>query len=207
MALFSYIFVVWAFYRHFPEMLPVWFEELAVKPVLWLGPTLWLASRVEGESWASLGFTRKNLRLAIYLGVGLGMVFAFEGFLANIFKYKGLNLVDLRLGRADFLAAFGLSVVTAVVEETVFRGYIFTRLNRLWKNELKANLASSALFALIYLPVVVFVLSYQPASLLAYLLFVFAYGVAAAYIFARTENLLSSIILHIFWSWPILLFR
>jgi len=32
-ALFSFIFVVWAIYRHFPGSLPVWAEELILKPV------------------------------------------------------------------------------------------------------------------------------------------------------------------------------
>ena len=67
-----------------------------------------------------------------------------------------------------------LSFVTGLTEETVFRGYIFSRLSRLWKNEWLANLASSFLFALIYLPVAIFVLGYQPTVMLVYLLFVFS---------------------------------
>lgn len=206
-SLFSFIFVAWGIYRYFPEILPAWAEELILKPIVWLGPTFWLVRKIEKEKFSSLGFTKKNLTSSLYWGIGLGIVFALEGLLTNIFKYRGLHLISLDLGVLGFLGILGLSFVTAISEETVFRGYIFTRLWRIWKNEWLANIVSAFLFTLIYLPVGVFVLGYRPMVMLAYLFFVFIYGFASAFIFARTENLLSSTLLHVFWSWPIVLFR
>jgi len=206
-SLFSFIFVVWGIFRYFPEVTPVWVEELVLKPLFWVVPVLWLVKKVEGENWASLGLVKKNLRSSIYWGIGLGLVFAFEGLLTNIFKYRGLNLVSLDYGPLVFFGLISISFVTAFSEELVFRGYIFSRLNQMLKNEWLANLISAFLFALIYLPMVVFVLSYQPVVMLVYLIFVFIYGVASAFIFARTGNLTASILLHVFWSWPIILFR
>jgi membrane protease YdiL (CAAX protease family) len=207
LALFSFIFVAWGLYRYFPEITPLWVEELILKPLLWVVPTLWLVKKIEGESWASLGLVKKNLKPSIYWGIGLGFVFALEGLLTNIFKYRGLNLVTLDYSPLAFLGLMAISFVTAFSEELVFRGYIFTRLSRILKNEWLAVFISAIFFALIYLPVVVFVLSYQPVVMLAYLLFVFIYGFASAFVFARTGNLMASILLHIFWSWPIILFR
>lgn len=207
LALFSFIFVLWAIYRYFPEILPTWVEELILKPIVWLGPTFWLVRKIEKEKFASLGLTKKNLFKSLYWGVGLGIVFALEGFLTNIFKYRGLHLVSLDYTPLAFLGVLGLSFVTAFSEETVFRGYIFTRLWRIWKSEWLANIISAFLFTLIYLPVGVFVLGYRPMVMLVYLLFVFIYGFASAFVFARTENIVSSILLHVFWSWPIILFR
>jgi len=205
--LFSLIFVLWAIYRYFPEILPTWAEELILKPLVWLVPTLWIVKEVEGEKLSSLGFTKKNLSRSLLWGIGLGIVFALEGLLTNIFKYRGLHLISLDYTALTFLGALALSFVTAISEETVFRGYIFTRLWRIWKSEWLANIVSAFLFTLIYLPVGIFVLSYRPMVMLAYLLFVFIYGFASAFVFARTENLVSSILLHVFWSWPIILFR
>jgi membrane protease YdiL (CAAX protease family) len=139
--------------------------------------------------------------------VGLGIVFAFEGLLTNIFKYRGLNLVSLDYGAGEFLGLLLLSFVTAFSEESVFRGYIFNRLWLIWKSEWLANIVSAFLFVLIHLPVGVFVLGYTPLVMLGYLFFVFVYGFGAAFVFARTGNLISSILLHVFWSWPIILFR
>ncbi len=206
-ALFSFIFVVWSFYRYLPEILPLWVEELILKPLVWLWPTFWLVKRIENQPLSSLGLTKKNLFPSLYWGIGLGLVFALEGLLTNIIKYKGLNLVSLVYSPLVFLGLFLLSLVTAFSEETVFRGYIFNRLWQIWHQEWLANLVSSFLFVVIHLPIGVFVLGYTPLIMLAYLLFVFIFAFGSAFVFGRTKNLFSSILLHIFWSWPIVLFR
>ncbi len=206
-ALFSFIFVVWSFYRYWPEILPLWAEELILKPLIWLLPTFWLVRKVERQPFSSLGLTKKNLFPSLYWGIGLGLVFALEGFLTNIVKYKGLNLVSLGYSAGNFLGLFLISLVTAFSEETVFRGYIFNRLWQIWHKEWLANLVSSLLFVMIHLPMGLFVLSYTPLVMLAYLFFVFIFAFGSAFVFGRTKNLSSSILLHVFWSWPIVLFR
>jgi membrane protease YdiL (CAAX protease family) len=122
-------------------------------------------------------------------------------------KYKGLNLVSLGYSSTFFLGLFVISLATAFSEETVFRGYIFNRLWQIWRKEWLANIVSSLLFVIIYLPVGVFVLGYTPVVMLAYLFFVFIFAFGSAFVFGRTQNVLSSILLHVFWSWPIVLFR
>lgn len=206
-SLYCFIFAIWSFYRYFPEVLPEWVDELILKPIIWLLPTLWIVRKVEKEKFISLGLTKKNLFKAIYWGIGLGFVFAAEGLVTNIFKYRGLNLPQLNYSPLELIGLVFLSFVTAFSEETVFRGYIFTRLWRIWKNEWLANLVSAFLFAIIHLPIGIFVLSYAPVVMLAYLFFVFVFGFGSAFVFARSENLTSSILLHVFWSWPIVLFR
>lgn len=206
-ALFCFIFIFWSFYRYFPEILPQWVEELILKPIIWLLPTFWLVRKIEKEKVASLGLTKKNLFKALYWGIGLGIVFAAEGLVTNIFKYRGLRLPDVDYPLLSLVGLLLLSFATAFSEEVVFRGYIFTRLWRLWKNEWLANLISAFLFTLIHLPIGLFVLSYTPLVMLGYLFFVFVYGFGAAFVFARSENLASSILIHVFWSWPIVLFR
>lgn len=206
-ALFSFIFVVWSFYRYLPQILPLWAEELILKPLVWLLPTFWLVKRIEKKPFSSLGFTKKNFFPSLYWGIGLGFVFAFEGLLTNILKYKGLYLVSLDYSPSGFLGAFVISLVTAFSEETVFRGYIFNRFWRIWEKEWLANIVASLLFAIVHLPIGVFVLGYTPTVMFAYLLFVFIFGFGSAFVFGRTKNITSSILLHVFWSWPIVLFR
>jgi len=206
-ALFSFIFIVWSFYRYLPQILPLWAEELILKPLVWLLPAFWLVRRVEQQPLSSLGLTKKRLSPSIYWGIGLGLVFALEGFLTNIVKYKGLNLISLGYSSATFLGLLAISLVTAFTEETVFRGYLFHRLWQIWQKEWLANIVSSFLFVLIHLPIGVFVLGYNPMVMLAYLFFVFIFAFGSAFVFGRTQNLLASILLHVFWSWPIVLFR
>ena len=206
-ALFSFIFILWSFYRYLPQVLPLWVEELILKPIIWLLPAFWLLKKVEKRGFNSLGFNKQNLFPSIYWGVGLGLVFAFEGLITNIFKYKGLHLVALDYSPWFFVGLLSLSLVTAFSEELVFRGYIFNRLWQAWDKEWLANIVSSLLFVGIHLPIGVFVLGYTPMVMAAYLFFVFIFGFGSAFVFARTRNLISSILLHIFWAWPIILFR
>jgi len=204
--LFSLIFVCWSTYRYFPEP-PLWLSELILKPVIWLLPTFWLVTQVEKKSLASLGLTSKNLLPAIYWGVGLGIIFALEGLITNILKYRGVNLVNLQYNFGQFLGVLLISWMSAFTEEVVFRGYIFNRLSEIWHREWRAGLVSAGLFALAHLPIGIFVLSYNPLAMVAYLLFVFVFGFGSAFVFARSGNLVSSILLHFFWAWPIILFR
>ncbi len=206
-ALFSFIFIVWSFYRYLPQVLPLWSEELILKPLFWIIPTIWIVRKIEKQPWSSLGFTKNKIFTSFYWGIGLGLVFAFEGLLTNIFKYKGLNLVSLDYSSLEFSGLILLSFVTAFSEELVFRGYIFNRLWTIWGKESLANIVSSLLFVIVHLPVGIFVLGYNPAIMLAYLFFIFVFGFGSAFVFGRSRNLASSILLHVFWSWPIILFR
>lgn len=206
-ALFSFIFVIWSFYRYLPQFLPLWFEELVLKPLFWVLPTIWLVKKIEKKPLSSLGFSSQRIFPSLYWGIGLGLVFAFEGLLTNIFKYKGLNLLALNYSSDEFLGLFLISLATAFSEEVVFRGYLFNRFWQIWKNEGLANLVSSLLFVIVHLPVGVFVLGYKPMMMMVYLFFVFIFGFGSAFVFGRTKNILSSILLHVFWAWPIVLFR
>jgi membrane protease YdiL (CAAX protease family) len=205
LTLFSLVFIFWSFYRYFPEFLPLWFEELILKPAFWLLPAFWVVLNLEKQSLFSLGFSCQNLSKAVFWGFGLGLIFFIEGFLVNILKYRGWQINYPSLD--SFLIVLLLSLVTAFSEETLFRGYFFTRFFRFWRRELPANLVSSLLFTLIHLPMGVFVLSCAPLALLTYLFLLFLFAFSSAFVFARTRNLLSSILLHFFWSWPIVLFK
>lgn len=206
-ALFSFIFVFWAIYRYFPEILPVEVEELILKPVIWLIPTFWMVRKIENKPLSSLGLTKKNLFPSIYWGLGLGIVFALEGLLTNLLKYGGLTLSASQLTPLAFLLALVVSLATAFSEEIVFRGYIFQRLVWIWKKEWMASLVSASLFVAIHLPIGIFVLGYTPGVMLAFLALVFVFGIGSAFVFARTKNIVASILLHVLWSWPIILFK
>lgn len=201
--LFSLIFLLWSVYRHFPGLWPVWLEELFLKPLVWLGPTFWLVRSIENSNLSSLGFSRKKIRPALIWGGGLGLIFAAEGFAASALRNQGVEFVDLSplaMGGALIIAG-----ATALVEETVFRGYFYSRLAKLWQDKWLANLVSALMFTALYLPAGIFVLSYRPLMMLIYLFFIFSFGLVSGFVRFKTENLLSSILLHFFWSWPSLL--
>lgn len=199
-----YILLVWGLYRYIFK-LPDNIEELIIKPILWLVPVFILV-RKEGLGLSSLGFTLKNLFPSIYLSLGIGVLFVGEALLINYLKYGqfdfSANVGALPLGTALFL-----SFATAFTEEVTFRGYIF---NRVWAstgNEWLANVSVSLVWALVHLPVTFFVWKLSLTGSLLYLFLTMLFGMGSAFVFARTRNIISSIILHVMWEWPIILFR
>ena len=200
----SYLVIVWGFYRLLFK-LPDEIEELVVKPIVWLAPLIFFLGK-ERLGLSSLGFTFKNLFPSIYLSLGLGAIFVIEALLINFVRYKGFNF-GANLGALPFMTSLGLSFATAFSEEVAFRGYIFNRFWKGLKSEWNANLITSALWALIHVPVTFFVWKLDPASALIYLVLTTIFGMGSAFVFARTGNILSSILLHVLWEWPIILFR
>lgn len=200
----SYLVVIWGFYRLFFK-LPDTVEEVFVKPVIWLVPLFVLLKR-EKANISSLGISLKNLFPSLYMSIGLGFLFIALAVLANYMKYKGLNFAA-NIGSLPFFTALAVSLITAISEELSFRGYIFARTWEALKSEYLANFLTSVVWVIIHVPVSIFVLRLDAYSMAVYLFLTFLFGVGSSFIFARTKNIASSIILHVLWEWPIVLFR
>lgn len=203
---FLFLLLFWGLYRllfRLPESL----EELVLKPFFWLGSLFYLVRKIEKKPLSSLGISSENLFRNLYWGIGLGFLFAIEGFLTNFLKYGQSNLIQLPYNLGQFLFALFLSAITAICEELVFRGFFFNRLWRIWKREWLANFVTSIFFIFVHLPIVIFGLHYGFYDVLIYAFLLFLYSLGAGFVFARTENVLSPILLHIFWGWPLVLFR
>lgn len=200
-----YLFIVWGFYR-FLFQLPETIEELFIKPVVWLLPVFYLLKK-EKESIVSLGITLRNLFPAVYYALGLGAFFVMEALVINFVKYGGKFNLGANLGELPFLTSLGLSFATAISEELTFRGYVFTRIWKFLGSELYANLVTSFFWALIHVPITFFVWKLDLSAALIYLVLTTLFGVGSAFVYARTKNILSPILLHVLWQWPIILFR
>lgn len=200
----AYLLIIWGFYRFlfkFPEEV----EELVIKPVFWLLPVFYLV-RKERASLESIGITLKNLFPAVYFALGLGAFFVIEAIIINFVKYGGLNF-NANIGEKVLLISFGLSFATAISEEISFRGYLFSRVWHALGSEWLANIITSLVWALIHVPITVFVWKLSLSAALTYLFLTTLFGIGSAFVFARTRNVFSSIFLHVLWEWPIVLFR
>jgi membrane protease YdiL (CAAX protease family) len=200
----AFLLIVWGFYR-FLFKLPEEIEELIIKPLVWLVPVYFLVKR-EKRGASSVGITTKNLFPAIYISLILGILFAIEGVFINFIKYKGVDF-SANLASNSLFISLGISFATALSEEIAFRGYLF---NRIWEaigNEWKANLLTSVVWTLIHLPIAIFWWELNLAGVLGYLVLTLIFGIGSAFVFAKTKNVASSILLHVLWEWPIVLFR
>jgi len=98
-------------------------------------------------------------------------------------------------------------LMTAFVEEFVFRGYILSRVLVGTENGWVSNLMVSVGWTLLHLPVMIFVWRVDAVGLLASELLIFMFSIAAGFMFIRTRSLFAPIVLHFLWQWPIILFR
>jgi len=199
-----YLFIVWGLYRSLLK-LPNEVEEMFVKPLLWLGPLIPILIK-EKKGLSSLGITLKNIFPAVYYSLLLGIFFAFEGFLINYLKYQGGDF-SANIGENAFLVGLGLTFATAISEEISFRGYVFGRVRTIIKNEWVANILVSIVWALVHLPITIFWWKLTAGETLGYLILTAIFGFGSSFVYARTGNIFSSILLHVVWQWPIALFR
>ena len=200
----AYLLIVWGFYRLFFR-LPEEIEELIIKPIVWLLPVIYLVKK-EGGNLSSVGITTKKLFPAIYFTLALGAVFAIEAVFINFIKHGGFEFAA-NIGEKALLTSLGITFVTAFSEEVSFRGYLFNRVWSALDNEWLANITTSIVWALVHVPIAIFVWKLSLTPALIYLFLTALFGVGSAFIFARTRNVFSSIFLHILWQWPIILFR
>jgi len=201
---FVYLFLVWGFYRVFFKF-PETIDEFLVKPVVWLLPLFFLLKR-EKLPAKFLGLTTKNLFKSVYLAIFLGLVFSIEALVMNFVKHGGFDFGSY-IGNKTLGYSLLISLATAISEEVSFRGYVYGKFVDYFKSEWLANLASNVLWTLIHVPATFFVFNLRGSMAFTYLLLTAVYGIGSAFIYARTKNISSSILLHILWEWPIVLFR
>lgn len=197
------IFVFWTAYR-FLFVLPEWIDELIFKPIIFLGPVFYLVKK-EKKKWASVGIKTGNLFVDIYLGIFLGLLFALEGLVTNYVKYGQFSFAPLvRLQGAGLLIYVFLSLMTAISEEILGRGFFFTRIFNENNNFLKAVFYSSLLFMGLHLPIALKNLSSW--TLIIYLFSVFVLGAVNSLIFDLRKSLTLPILIHAFWNMTVALY-
>jgi len=199
--LYVFIFIFWGLYR-LVFRLPQDFEEIILKPLLWLGPTFYLVYVIEKRKFSSLGYDVKNFKNGIIKGLAFGAMFFLVGVFVNYIK-DGSSLLDNFPAKEILLPSFFLAFITAVSEETVFRGYIMNRLKEILGKGLPANIISSIGFALIHLPISIFVYHYNVEQLIAYLVLIILTSLGSGLLFDWTGSVWASILIHLFWGWPI----
>jgi membrane protease YdiL (CAAX protease family) len=108
------------------------------------------------ETVAWIGWTFKNIRKEIALGIFLFIPFSFgTGLIENGLRAIGFSAPSTPLpsflaarGMVEILLAFLLVAIVALAEETIFRGYLILRFNAVTSNPTVAVLLSAAIFSL-----------------------------------------------------------
>jgi membrane protease YdiL (CAAX protease family) len=156
---------------------------------LWAILPLFVELAVRKGSIRNLGFLRTNFSrsLSLYLALAVGWVFV----ASVLFVYFG---VSTPVGSSVGLALFFL--YPAFVEELNFRGFLQTRLERLFSLR-TAVLIQALVFALYHVPAVLPIskLGFSPGGLF-YPVLVFPFALVLGVVYAKTRNLFVTMALH-----------
>jgi membrane protease YdiL (CAAX protease family) len=145
------------------------------------------------EPITAIGWTGRNFWREVSIGILLFVpLFIASSLLESLLHRAGLSapatplpaLVSER-GMREFMLAFFLVVVVAVVEETIFRGYLILRINAITSSPAAAVLLSAVIFSLGH--------GYEGT---ASVVTVGAIGAVFALIYQWRKNLIAPVVMH-----------
>ena len=196
----------WALYRyffHFPE----WADEFVFKPLVFVVPVLVYVLKKERLSLSTIGLTRNNLRRNFLFGLGMGVIFFLEGIGVNIATHGDLKLQQLT-ATAGYSIGFLtlLSLATALSEELLSRGFLFSRLYEQTKRLWYSILLSTAMFVAFHIPILVTSLKFQGPTLILFVATSVVLAVVNSIVFFQTKSLITPILIHFFWNMTVALF-
>lgn len=208
-AVWFVIFILWSFYRAYFR-LPEFVDEFLVKPVIFVLPVIYVVCIREKKSLGELGLAPKlrDLFTDLYIGVIIGIIFAFEGLLINSLKYGRFSFAPI-----DSLAVSGglvwflfINLTTSFWEEILGRGYLYLRLYKISNNQFWAAVSSSFLFLLLHIPIMFTQLHLTGTALIVYPISIILLGITNCYILSMRGSLVLPILIHTFWNMTVALY-
>ncbi len=159
-----------------------------------------LALKFSRQNSADVALTRKNLSKSLALGLltSIVMIVVFAVVSPSLAGgYAGVSIATGYLLLSYFVIAVG--------EEIAFRGYIQSRLVNFSGSTVGVGV-TSLLYALYNVPLGFFCYGGDWSLALVYGLWRFSSGLVYGYVFHRSQNVASSIVVHMFLVWGGLLF-
>jgi membrane protease YdiL (CAAX protease family) len=203
--LWAWILLTWSLYRYFFRF-PEWADEFIVKPLVFVVPVLWYVVRKEGRSLASIGITGRNFFNSLYIGIGFGLVFAVEGLIVHVVKYKDFTVNPIAAFGTYGFFLLALSLVTAFSEELLNRGFLFNRIYEKTNTMLYAATIAAILFILLHVPILVTTNKLQGMTLILFFMTDIILAFANSMLFATTGSLVAPILVHLFWNMTVALY-
>ena len=196
----------WALYRYFFH-LPEWADEFVFKPLVFVLPVLVYVLKKERLSLVTIGVTQKNLKRNFLFGLGMGVIFFLEGIGVNVAAHGSIQLQQLT-ATAEYSLGFLvlLSLATAISEELLSRGFLFSRLYNQTKRLWYSILLSTAMFVAFHIPILVTSLKFQGPTLMLFVATSVVLAVVNSIIFFQTKSLVTPILIHFFWNMTVALF-
>lgn len=153
--------------------------------------TLWLVTKfVDRERLYQLGFQTKNRSIDFMIGIAIGLIIFSSGYLVLI-HFNEIVFVKINLNVNEILISVLHFTIVAVVEETLFRGYVLKNFMESF-NKYAALIISSGLFSSMHY--------FNPDFDLFSFFSLFLAGILFGISYIYTKNLWFPIALHLSWN-------
>lgn len=152
---------------------------------------IWLFIKfVDKEQFIKLGFQTKNRMKEFILGIIIGFIIMKMGYFILIYLNE-IFFIKVILNFKELIISIILFTIVAIVEETMFRGYILKNLMNSF-NKHTALIISSILFSLMH--------SFNQNIDLFSLFNLFLAGILLGFSYINTKNLWFPIAMHLSWN-------
>lgn len=168
-------------------------QLLAISLFGLIGPflTLWLVTKfIDRERLYQLGFQTKNRSIDFIIGIAIGLIIFSSGYLVLI-HFNEIVFVKIDLNINEILISVLHFTIVAVVEETLFRGYVLKNFMESF-NKYAALIISSGLFSSMHY--------FNPDFDLFSFFSLFLAGILFGISYIYTKNLWFPIALHLSWN-------
>ena len=199
------ILLLWGCYRLLFR-LPVWFEELGLKAVIF-GLPVYLTAKKHQWQWKELGMTGVNLTVSVYLGIMLGIILGLVGNLGNLMRYGKLSLSAFGLTGEALGGFIILSLVTAFWEQLLFCGLFQKLVSEVGRDEWWQAWVVTILFVTLHLPALVFVQRLTLIQLGVAVITLVLLQLGNVVLMLRWRNLAAPLMAQALWGITVFMFR
>lgn len=184
------ILIIWSFYRaFFKTELPIWFDEIVMKPVIFVLPVLIFINKID----------KKNVISYLKLDKHKKIYYLF-------FIVITLLLFFITKSPYTFFFFLTVSLMTAFSEEILSRGFVLAKIYEESKNRFFSILQSSLLSVFLHLPIILTNNAFNGVLLIKVLVLDFLLGVVTSVLYLEEKSLIPPIIIHTFYSLLLYLF-
>lgn len=199
-SVFLYVMLSYVYLKYFQEIFPQngIMRSLIVRCGIMIPSFIFII--LNNEKMSSFGIMKRNILPSIIIGVVCSAVYIVTYIPINNINYSLLiTKIDLKIF-ISFLYLFIYCIVIAFSEEFLFRGYLQTRLTACYGKKL-GLLYATIIFALMHIPQLMVSSNYGIVYALVQSITYLPLGFVLGYLYMKTENLTSCVILHTFANW------
>jgi membrane protease YdiL (CAAX protease family) len=200
------VLIIWSVYRT-KLALPEWFDELIAKPIVFILPVYYSILRYEQKPFfQQIWLKKKTIVTDIYTGLLVGFIFLIAAFFSNYLRLGNVSFLE-NIFTTNLVLAGILTMMTAISEEILSRGFILKRLYEDSSNMYSSSFIASTLFLVLHIPILFTIPNLSGSMLLLFMTTDFILSLVNSFIFLDRKSLLAPILIHALYNFAILFYR